>query len=335
MKRWKHFIDFCFFGFLFRSYSLITNALTIDSNSMSPRARGIQRRLNIGPLLNFDESSNSPQKMSSEEMSLYSGNTPQGSPRPCSISSCLDIDLLSHCRENERIEERGDIDFNSVDSGYSNNSRKMFTFAQPNARPPKSSPPKTTTPMRMSPKSISCFRSFNSLSSDSMESMDEDCMELLDMESMDDNAQLPPSFNAIMSGSIKSINSLSPAISAQTTTTTTPILRRCLSMTDGNVNHGLRMPDPLKPISESDSPFQSKLDGHIKTFKRPEPPSIGSPVQSKRYKQSGEEDKENSNDLPVVRPVLRKSMSMNDDIIMNALSRCKCHLDDFSKKKII
>lgn len=291
---------------------------------MSPSARGIQRRLNIAPL-NFDDSSNSPVKMPSEDMSLYSGNTPQGSPRPCSISnSCLDLELSPY-RENERIEERHDIDYNSMDSSYSNNSRKMFTFAQPSALPPKSMPIAT----RISPKSISCFRSFNSLSSDSMESMDDDCMDLLDMESMDDNAQLPTSFNSIMSGNIKSINNsgcgtptTTAAVQSETTTTTTtPMFRRCLSMTDANVIRGPRALDTLKTIPEANSPFQSKLNG-CKTFKRPEPPTVGSPVQSKRYKQS-DDDKENSNDLPVVRPVLRKSVSMNEDIIMNALSRCK------------
>lgn len=276
---------------------------------MSPSLRGHQRRLNIAPL-NLDDTSNSPVKMSSEEMSLYSGNTPQGSPRPCSISSCLEMGLLSPLRESEIIEDRHDIDYSSMDSGYSNNSRKMFTFAQPNALPPKPSPPKTA---RTSPNSsISCFRSFNSLSSDSMESMDDDCMDLLDMESMDDNAQLPTSFNSIISGNIKSTSTIT------STTTTTPVFRRCLSMTDGNVNRGFKTPEHLKSIPEADSSFH----GMMKTFKRPEPPTVGSPVQSKRYKQSGE-DKENSNDLPIIRPVLRKSMSMNDDIIMNALSRCK------------
>ncbi|XP_031618312.1 M-phase inducer phosphatase-like isoform X2 [Contarinia nasturtii] len=296
--------------------SLITNALTINSNGMSSRGR----RLDIAPL-NFDDSSNSPVKMSSEEMSLYSGNTPQGSPRPCSISSCLEMGLLSPLRENEIIEERHDFDFNSMDSGFSNNGCKIFTFVQPNALPPKPSPPKN---VRTSPKSISCFRSYNSLSSDSMESMDDDCMDLLDMESMDDNAQLPTSFNSIISGNIKSTTT-----STSITQTTTPVFRRCLSMTDGNVNRGPCTPDSLKTIPE----MESKCNGIIKTFKRPEPPTIGSPIQSKRYKQSGE-DKENSNELPITRPVLRKSMSMNDDLIMNALSRSSSEphlIGDFSR----
>lgn len=159
--------------------------------------------------------------------------------------------------------------------------------------------------------------------------MDDDCMDLLDMESMDDNAQLPTSFNSIMSGNIKSINNsgcVTPTATATAahneTTTTTPMFRRCLSMTDANViRTNARTLDTLKTIPEINSPFQSKLNV-AKTFKRPEPPTVGSPVQSKRYKQS-DDDKENSNDLPVVRPVLRKSVSMNEDIIKNALSRCK------------
>lgn len=316
-----------FFFLFLKNCSRITNGLNINSSGLSPSARNIQRRLNIAPL-NFDDSSNSPVKMlASEDMSLYSGNSPQGSPRPCSIS-CLGLELLSPLRENERIEERHDIDdFNSMDSGYSNNSRKLFTFAQPSAMPPPKPSPLASViaASRISPKSISCFRSFNSLSSDSMESMDDDCMDLLDMESMDDNAQLPTSFNSIISGNIKSMNAggcgSSEVCTSNTesglTTTTTPIFRRCLSLTDSNVNRGARSYDPLKPIPET------KFEGMIKTFKRPEPPTVGSPVQSKRYKQNIDDDKENINELPAVRPIFRKSMSMNDDIIMNALSRCK------------
>lgn len=316
-----------FFSFLFR-FSLITNALNINgrspsSNSNELRVHGFQRRLDIAPL-NFDDSSNGSQSKMSEEISLYAGNTPQGSPRPCSISPCLDIGLLSPSRECEIIEERHDIDYNSMDSGYSNNSRKIFTFVQPNPLPKKRndspSPPKIA--QGASPKSVSCFRSFNSLSSDSMESMDEDCMDLLDMETLDENAQLPTSFNTIISGNIKTIDS---------TIVKTPVFRRCLSMTDSNVNRGrttsteINTSDLLKPIPESDLPFQSRFDSQSKTFKRPEPPSISSPIQSKRYKHSTDdkENQENSNDLPIIRPVLRKSISMNDDIIMNALSRCK------------
>lgn len=389
----------------FSLYSLITNALTINSGGRSPsarraelQARSAQRRLNITPIqMNFDENSNSSTSstllpdeidtysrglksdMSPDDISFYAGNSPQCSPRPCSVSPCMDMGLLSPCRENESIEEHHDIDYNSVDSGFSNNSRKCINFAEPMGLAPKRlstpSPPKSsssstssTTSLSsssssasstlqllkmLSPKSTSCFRSFNSLSSDSMESMDEDCMDLLDMESLDDNTQLPTSFNTIISGNIKSSqadnhsnNSLNN-ISSNMNSNRLPIFRRSLSMTDSNLNSNNKPSEPktpkvLKAICENDSPFQAKCFDHgAKAFKRPEPPSICSPVQSKRYKQGAEqllqeqkesnkenshddkENKENSNDLPVVRPVFRKSMSMNDAIIMNALARCK------------
>lgn len=340
-RNWKIDSNAVSFSVLFFFCSLISNSLNINSNGHSPATenatslnRGFQRRLNIAPL-NFDDNSNgSPIKMS-EEMSMYSGNTPQGSPRPCSISPCSE--LLSPSRECESIEERHDFDYNSMDSGYSQNiSQKMFTFAQP-ALPVKRSdtisPPKSAK--RDSPKSISCFRSFNSLSSDSMESMDDDCMDLLDMEALDENAQLPTSFNTIISGNIKSNSSyndesdhdnsytMKTQSRSQITISRTPMFRRCLSMTDGNVNRGrthetTSTPEMFKAIPEMDTSFECLS----KTFKRPEPPSVVSPIQSKRYKQSVE-DKENLNEMQVSRPVLRKSLSMNDDLIMNALSRCK------------
>lgn len=60
----------------------------------------------------------------------------------------------------------------------------------------------------------------------------------------------------------------------------------------------------------------------MKAIKRHESPNVGNPVQSKRYKQSDDEE-ENRNDLPVVDLVLQKQRKMNEDIIMIALSRCK------------
>lgn len=274
--------------------------------------------------MNFEENSNSPVKtavtMSPEEMSFYAGNSPQGSPRPCSISPCMEIGMLSPgLRETENMD-----DYNSRDSGYGASQkkfRKLFDFVPPSGLPPKRmetpSPPKTQTVLVATTTSTSCFRSFNSLSSDSMESMDDDCMDLLEMDDLDDNAQLPTSFNTIISGNIKSNSEV-------------PLLRRCLSLTDGNVQRAksesfvTNTPEQMKSIAENVSPFTSKVtDSGSKAFKRPEPPSGLSPVQSKRLKSSICDDKENSNEVPAARPVFRKSISMNDAIIMNALARCK------------
>lgn len=318
---------------------MISNALVIHSGGRpassrlaESRARSVQRRLNIAPLqMTFDENSNSsPAKdEGSQEISLYSGNSPQGSPRPC-LSPCLELGLLSPTRECESIEERHDIDYNSVDSGFSHSSRKLFAYGpSENGR----SPPKTPSPTaakRASPKSISCFRTFNSISSDSMESMDEDCIGLVDMDSLEENAPLPTSFNTIISGNIKSSSNR------------TALFRRCLSLTENNINRSKNLSETktsevLRTIADVSSPFMAKASSEpSKTFKRPEPPGICSPIQSKRYKQSSStpvasnEDKENkenvqvSNDLPIARPILRKSISMND-AIMNALARCEYH----------
>lgn len=322
--------------------SLMNETLTINSGGRSPatrraesRARSAQRRLNIAPMaMNFDESSNSPAKpiISPEEMSFYVGNSPQGSPR-CSVSPCMDIGMLSPgFRETETLD-----DFNSQDSGYGTsrpksqkkNNRKLFDFVQPSGVAPRRadslSPPKVQ--LNTTPVSTSVFRSFNSLSSDSMESMDDDCMELLEMDDLDDNTQLPTSFNNIISGSIKSNNE-----------SRVPLLRRCLSLTDGNVQRDklvcreLSTPDMLKSVAEGVSPFHSKAPECVKTFKRPDPPSC-SPVYSKRCKPNVD-DKENVDEVPATRPVFRKSISMNDAIIMNALARSSSEPDligDFSK----
>lgn len=311
------------------------DTLTIDSGGRSPatrraesRARSAQRRLNIAPMaMNFEETSNSPAKpvMSSEEMSFYVGNSPEGSPR-CSVSPCMDIGMLSPgFRETETLE-----DFNSQDSGYGTSqpksqnkkNRKLFDFAEPSGVAPRRadslSPPKVQT--STTPASTSVFRSFNSLSSDSMESMEDDCMDLLEMDDMDDNTQLPSSFNNIISGSIKSNNE----------SRVPPILRRCLSLTDGNVQRDklecreMSTPNMLKSAAENVSPFHSKLSESVKTFKRPDPPSC-SPVYSKRCKPNVD-NKENVDEVPAARPVFRKSISMNDTIIMNALARCKYYI---------
>lgn len=87
-------------------------------------------------------------------------------------------------------------------------------------------------------------------------------------------------------------------------------------MTDVNIICGKRTSDTLKTIQETKSPFQSELNA-IAIIKQLKPPTVGSPVQSKQYKY-GDDEKENNDDLPVVRRVLRKSVSMNGDIISAA-----------------
>lgn len=228
----------------------------------------------------------------SEEMSFYSGNSPTASPRPCSISPYMDMDMLSPKNESEMMGERHDIDCDSKDSGFSSSSvNNAFTCVQP-------------VQNSISPKSASCFQSYDSMA-DECQSMEDECMDLLEME-MDDNAQLPTRFDTIISGDIITTDII----------TKTPVFRKCLSMIDGNSANGnaAHTTEMLKSIPETSS---SPFFGVAKTYKRAETPSVnGSPVvQCKRLKH----DKENE----VTRPSFRKSLSMNDEIIMNALSRCK------------
>ena len=197
------------------------------------------------------------------------------------------------------------------------------------------------------------FKVFHSLSSGSMESMDEDYMDLIEMENMDEDAQLPTDLRSLICKDIKS-------------TTKTPenkrpsFVRKCLNLDNNNtstIKSSLFTPSPksstitslittperqcLQTISENITPF-SQRNANGGAFKRPEPPAM-SPIQSKRYKCE--------NDAPQMllpfittptmnstvvsrRPAFKKSMSMNDAVIMNALSRSTSEpnlIGDFSK----
>lgn len=343
---------------------MIVSNFTLNSGGRSPsmrraesRVRGVQRRLNIAPVrMTFDENMTDKSANNiTDEMSFYDVNSPQNSPRSCSISPCMDMEGLyspdsspSHFNimstggntsNGIPISEHrsfGDIDYNSVDSGYGANTtvdtgRICFKFAEPAGvapkRPNELSPPKmmnaTSSASALTPpKSNSCFRPFNSLSSESIDSMDDDYMELLDMESMEEDTNLPSHFNSIISGDIKS----SPQHSVRPTA-----LRRCLSLIPAP-----KTPEILKTVHDSNTPFTSR------SFKRPEAPAF-SPTQSKRFKCDSpmSEDKENviaipsiAPALPAVRHMLRKSISMNDANIMSALARSSSEPDligDFSK----
>lgn len=336
-----------------------------------------------------DENCGSPVKPndmsgSIEDISFYAGNSPQGSPRPCSISPTMEgllspdtspshFTMMSSSAADHHNVHRsfGEIDYNLIDSGYengsasgssntntshNNNNRTCFKFAEPLGVAPKrmdtSSPPKivspaskinsaTTSRALSPPKSSSCFRIFNSLSSDSNDSMEDDYMELLDMEELEEDiVPLPSHFNSIISGDIKSSpNNLRP-------------IRRCLSLTDTNVNRSRlssllepRTPELLKSTSLDDAttPYSSRnilsSADKCRAFKRPEMPII-SPSRSKRFKgeSPSSANKENSSTQltpppqAVVRHCLRKSISMNDAVIMSAVARCKCPIISCSRR---
>uniref|UniRef100_A0A1B0CRA2 protein-tyrosine-phosphatase n=1 Tax=Lutzomyia longipalpis TaxID=7200 RepID=A0A1B0CRA2_LUTLO len=375
--------------------SLINNSFTLNSTSRSsPMRRGESRvrgsrRGNLAPLcISYD----SPEKsaMSTEDLSLYAGSSPQPSPRPCSISPCMDMGALlspevsptrfrvmpveevsvSQSAPRRSFEE---IDANSMDSGYSasfgasdgssENKGNAFEFAQPLAIAPRRiepSPRKTPTsrgssttmsPHNRTPTNSRGYRVFHSLSSGSMESMDDDYMELFDIETMDCESQMPSNITSLISGDIKNLRS--------TPETKRPLVRRCLSLVDSSLDSSSpRLPlEPKTP--EYPSPLRMSMmrnatvrsEECAKAFKRPEP-MVGSPVQSKRYKselnvsmdmspltplfanhQSDKENARNKINLPK-RNLLKKSISLNETVIMNALSRSMTNPDligDFSK----
>lgn len=308
------------------------------------RNRGVQRRLNMAPTRIYnDENCPSPVKnnMSIEELSFYSGNSPQASPRPCSISPCMELSgLLSPENSPSRFtvvqqnrstnlmqrQISDDHDVSSMDSGYSASysqdtidNKSSFKFLEPLGIAPRRIDP---SPRKLSPKATNSFRMFHSLSSSSMESTDDELMELFEMESLDEDTQLPSDLNNLISGVIKTVRT--------TPDYKRPLIRRCMSVNESieaknRVRSALfevKTPEILKQVTDNNSntPYTSRT-----SFKRPEAP-IGSPIQSKRYKCETEvsiDGKENNNDSDVIRrPILRKSISMNDSII-SALQRCK------------
>lgn len=374
-------INLCFFYLILR---LISNTFTINSAGISPatrqreqRVRGMQRRLNIAPQhVNFDIKCDSPEKEPNmtEDMSFYSSNNPASSPRPCPISPCrTDMSLLSPgsspsmfiIENNVQLPRVNSHDSTSMDSGYSgisnnrlstSSSSSAFQFVEPK-RPENSSPPSLKTPSKYSPTSLSNsmnssgssrmgFTVFHSLSSGSGDSNEDDYMELMDMESMDEDAQMPIDLNSLICKDIKN-SSKTPDHKR-----TDSFVRKCLKMDAGVKNSLFSSPTPktstitslittperqcLQVISENLTPYRNITTG---AFKRPEPPTM-SPIQSKRYKSENEPPasadpmKFLHPQFPQKRPILRKSMSMNDADIMTALSRSTSEpnlIGDFSR----
>ncbi|XP_058811843.1 M-phase inducer phosphatase-like isoform X2 [Topomyia yanbarensis] len=371
--------------------SRISTTFSINSTGRSPasrlaeqRQRSIQRRQHIAPLrmdVKFLASPGKENLPTEEELSFYHGNSPQASPRPCSPCDCPEEGELlaseitpnkqtimgafttigSANRQRRPLE---DYDPNSMDSGYGasvssngSKSQSMFRFIQPSAPRQNST---STSP-------AASMRILSSMSSGSMESMDDIDMELFDMDTLeDDDAQLPSNLNSLICGDIKATKT--------TPENKRPFFRRCLSdnPTVRRVKSNLlfespvaashspvavviktpeRFPIALDQENLSPSPFLFRSDA-ARCFKRPEPPGV-SPIQSKRHKtevltpisslRSAENTTTDNNAatqtlLPPKRPILQKSISMNDAQIMSALSRSSSEPDligDFSKSYIL
>lgn len=272
-------------------------------------------------------------------------------------------------KNHVQLPRLNSLDSTSCDSGYSglqidsNNkfshsssslSSTVFQFVEPK-RPDTVSPSTIKTPskystsytMNSSASSRTGFPIFHSLSSGSAESGDDDFM--MDLENMDEDSQVPfgSDINSLICKDIKN-DTKTPENKRQSS-----LARKCLKM-DVNVRNSLfsspktstitsliTTPERqcLQNLSENVvTPF-SQRNGPAGAFKRPEPPTM-SPIQSKRHKcenyppATADPTKFSQPQFPQRRPILRKSMSMNDADIMNALSRSSSEpnlIGDFSR----
>lgn len=309
---------------------------------------------------------------SEEDISFYSSNQLSQSPSHCpaSLDSCHndDIGCLSpgtspsiftiekyamHSNSHETMSMKSDICNSS-----SNRSASSFTFVKPKCPETFTSTSPTSllhrTPSKFSLTSNGSsrmgngFKVFHSLSSSSNESIDPDdeYMELMEMENLDEDSQMPNDLTSLFCKDIK--NSRTPEMKRNNS-----FARKCLDMDTPTNNLFCSPTTPksstitslittperqcLATISDNIATFRSTTTG---AFKRPEPPTV-SPIQSKRYKCENSIPSQqilahvSQSPQQVKRPILRKSVSMNDAaVIMSALSRSheeKNLIGDFSK----
>ncbi|XP_070499387.1 M-phase inducer phosphatase-like [Chironomus tepperi] len=223
----------------------------------------------------------------------------------------------------------------------------LLTLVEPNS-PKKSSPSESAdrTPSKYTITSTGSsrlgngFKLYDSISSGSNESneMEDEYLELMEMENLDEETQMPSDMCSLLCKDVKNLKS--PG-SKKTNST-----QKCTDMDKSTENDMFKMirtsslfPAPdrqcLATINENVSSFGSNRGTPV-SFKRPEPPTVN-PTQSKRHKGEQDEDLISSIvPLQVKRPTLRKTVSMNDAAsIMDALSRSSDDKDligDFSKK---
>jgi M-phase inducer phosphatase 2 len=318
----------------------------------------MQRRQNIAPhAVNFDIKCGSPEKdgAMSEDISFYSSNNPASSPRPCPISPCSnEMSFLSpgaspskfNIENNVQLPRSISHDSTSMDSGYcglSNNKlgtsvSSTFKFIEPR-RPSTSSSPstlqKTPSKFALSSSMNSSGRSFRVLSTGSCDATEDDFMDLMDMESLDEESQMPSDLSSLICKDIKSTSKTPENKRLETSA------RKCLNMNGGGGVKNSLFNSPSTPktstltsslittperqclmnLSGNITPLRSNTTG---AFKRPELP-VSSPIPSKRMRCENDPPKtetitQSLSQLPPKRPVYRKSMSMNDAEIKNVVS---------------
>ncbi|XP_023287826.1 M-phase inducer phosphatase isoform X2 [Orussus abietinus] len=265
-----------------------------------------------------------------------------------------------------------DYDPNSQDSGYGANfpdreeagskSQDRFQFAEPLGFAPRrlsvESRSPVQSPVRYSPRHRNARPSlFRSLSS-GYESMDDGFNELIDMDTLDENAQLPNGISNLLSGHI--VSTEKPMDCDGSTTPEFPktkaAFRRSLSLHNERPEKStsiakvrsclFRSPNATSSaakLSFEDNRRYSPLGSpQVKSFKRPEPPTNISPMLVKRSKKacSFQDIPLDSPDLITDKPVLQRSFSETEAHahIKSAIHRSTTDADltgDFSKTCIL
>jgi M-phase inducer phosphatase len=271
----------------------------------------------------------------------------------------MDLNLISLTNSPSRLKLSDENltvivqnhDGSSMDSGYSTSCGQLssiddgkhckgFKFLPPCGIPPRKlelSPMRKMTSPKNTFKISTSGSSSNSPPSDMDLMMEDDYLELFEMETLEDENTLPKNLKSLISGNI--------IISKTPETRRRPLARRSLSLFDSETTKNVRtslfasdckenvVPSPKTPESvmmrectDNLTPFSSRIE-NARCFKRPEPPSEN-PIESKRCRS------ENIDNERVKRPLLRKSISMNDTVIMNALAKSSAESDligDFSR----
>ncbi|XP_046600292.1 M-phase inducer phosphatase isoform X1 [Neodiprion lecontei] len=255
-----------------------------------------------------------------------------------------------------------DWDPNSQDSGYGTNypdkddvkCQDQFRFAEPLGVAPRRSSAESGSPLRSPHRSpVRNIRPpfFNSLSSGS-ESMDDGFTELVDMENLDEDTQLPCGLSSLLSGQIMAEK---PTESELTTPEgrPKPSMRRSLSLQNENVTPQsskvrsclFRSPTAICSVSRlsfDDSPRMnsSPVSPPPKSFKRPEPPTNASPAFVKRSRKSNSLQDISEKTTSPQKPSLQRCFSETEAhaLIKSAIHRSTTDADltgDFSKQCIL
>lgn len=220
------------------------------------------------------------------------------------------MDDMSFYDDVDSISQTTQIDFPSIPVLSPEGSPQRLTFTSC-----RSIDSGFVSNSSMRRKSTSLFHS------NSMDSMDDEYMELMALEDELPTQKLPNNLSSLITSSIKT-NAITAAITPEIKR---PTVRRCLSLNENNTMMRARSllfepktPEILRTVQEVNNASTTPRSG---CFKRPDPPSTtASPINSKRYKTTvASNDKENA---VTYRPTtLRKCISMNDADIMSALSR--------------